>query len=64
MLSPNWTVRAEALFVDLGQTGVIRTINLSSGDVFSGRFENQVVIGRLGLNYKFGDFGGPVVARY
>ena len=23
-----------------------------------------VVIGRIGVNYKFGDFGGPVVARY
>jgi outer membrane immunogenic protein len=64
MLTPNWTLRAEGLFVDLGQTGVIRTINTSSNETFSGRFSNQVVIGRLGVNYKFGDFGGPVVAKY
>ena len=64
MLTPNWTLRGEALFVDLGQTGVIQTINTANADAFSGRFANQVVIGRLGVNYKFGDFGGPVVAKY
>jgi len=64
MLTPNWTVRAEALFVDLGQTGVINTINIQNNEAFSGRFENQVVIGRVGFNYKFGGYGGPVVAAY
>jgi len=64
LLTPNWTLRAEALFVDLGQTGVIRTINIRSNEAFSGRFENQVVTGRVGFNYKFGDWGSPVVAKY
>jgi len=59
MLTPNWTVRLEGLFVDLGKT----TANLSSAGTwpftttktggFKADFRNQLVIGRLGLNYKF-----------
>jgi outer membrane immunogenic protein len=48
MLSRNWTIGLEALFVDLGK---------SNGPVVDGdkttRFQNQAVIGRLKLNYKF-----------
>jgi len=75
MLTQNWTLRAEALYVDLGQSDRIKVTSpvivtcsegcsTSGGDHFSARFSNQLVIGRVGLNYKFGDFGGPVVARY
>lgn len=60
MLNPNWTVRLEGLFVDLGK----KTANLSSGSNnwpftasktgrFTADFRNQLVIGRVGFNYKF-----------
>ena len=44
----NWTVRAEALYVDLGTKTT--AIN-NSGCAFG--FKNTYTIGRLGLNYKF-----------
>jgi outer membrane immunogenic protein len=46
MLSRNWTVGLEGLFVDLGN---------SKGDTDIGQFQfaNQAIIGRLKLNYKF-----------
>ncbi len=44
----NWTVRIEALYVDLGtQTSSVNR----SGCAFG--FKNQYTLGRLGLNYKF-----------
>ena len=74
MLTPNWTLRAEALWVDLGQSDRIKLTTPtvvgcggdcnSGGEHFSARFANDLVIARVGINYKFGDFGGPVVARY
>jgi outer membrane immunogenic protein len=47
MLSRNWTVGLEALFVDLGKTSV------RADNVKTTRFSNQAVIGRVKLNYKF-----------
>jgi outer membrane immunogenic protein len=49
MLSRNWTVGLEALFVDLGKSSVFDSKN--SGK--TGNFQNQLVIGRVKLNYKF-----------
>ena len=53
MLGRNWTIGAEALFVDLGKS----TFSVPYTGVVSGqkttRFSNQAVIGRLKLNYKF-----------
>jgi outer membrane immunogenic protein len=46
MLSRNWTVGLEGLFVDLGRS----TVDVD-GDSF--QFANQAIIGRLKLNYKF-----------
>jgi opacity protein-like surface antigen len=48
MLSRNWTIGLEGLFVDLGHTTVVDTV-----DDASFKFSNQAVIGRLKLNYKF-----------
>jgi outer membrane immunogenic protein len=48
MLSRNWTIGLEGLFVDLGKSHV----NVTS-DNKTGTFRNQAVIGRLKLNYKF-----------
>jgi outer membrane immunogenic protein len=47
MLSRNWTIGLEGLFVDLGKS----SIDLGGGKTT--RFSNQAVIGRVKLNYKF-----------
>lgn len=45
---PNWTVRVEGLYVDLGDTAALPNV----ADCRLG-FKNRYTIGRLGLNYKF-----------
>jgi outer membrane immunogenic protein len=50
-ITPNtWTVRVEALYVDLGTTTIDQ--NPAIVDCRFG-FKNRYVIGRLGVNYKF-----------
>jgi len=49
MLNRNWTIGLEGLFVDLGKS----SFKFASGGEKTGRFQNQAVIGRLKLNYKF-----------
>jgi outer membrane immunogenic protein len=46
MLSRNWTIGLEGLFVDLGRS----TVDSEFG---SFQFNNQAIIGRLKVNYKF-----------
>jgi outer membrane immunogenic protein len=46
MLSRNWTVGLEGLFVDLGNSRI-------DTDIGQFQFANQAIIGRLKLNYKF-----------
>jgi outer membrane immunogenic protein len=50
MLSRNWTIGLEGLFVDLGESHFSRT---SNGSTKTSKFQNQAVIGRVKLNYKF-----------
>jgi len=62
----NWSLRAEYLYVDLGDSTFTsvpsgRAANLASN--LTEKFENKYNIVRLGLNYKF-DWGAPVVSRY
>lgn len=64
-LAPNWSVKAEYLYYDLGST----TANVAfvpggggGGTGYNTRFENDGHIVRAGLNYKLG--GGPFMARY
>jgi outer membrane immunogenic protein len=47
MLNRNWTIGLEGLFVDLGKS------NVRSFGAKTTQFQNQAVIGRLKLNYKF-----------
>jgi outer membrane immunogenic protein len=47
MLTRNWTIGLEGLFVDLGRSTVHVT---DEGDF---QFANQAIIGRMKLNYKF-----------
>jgi outer membrane immunogenic protein len=56
--APQWTVRAEYLFVDIQKSGIA-----SVAPPATGRFEweNRFHVARAALNYRF---GGPVVARY
>jgi outer membrane immunogenic protein len=57
--APNWTVKAEYLFYDLGDNTVNVAVIPGSGGGGTGynsRFENDGHIVRVGLNYKF---GGP-----
>jgi outer membrane immunogenic protein len=49
MLSRNWTIGLEGLFVDLGKTSVSSGFNLAK----TTKFSNQAIIGRVKLNYKF-----------
>lgn len=62
--SPNWSLKAEYLYYDLGSN----TVNVAfvpggggGGTGYNTRFENDGHIVRGGLNYKF---GGPLMARY
>ncbi len=50
MLTQNWTLGLEALFVDLGSN----TANFNfDGTQKAAKFSNQAVIGRVKLNYKW-----------
>jgi outer membrane immunogenic protein len=58
LLSPNWSAKVEYLYVDLGKTNVPIT-------GFPTNVDFQTHVFRVGLNYKFGDWGkGPVSAKY
>ena len=62
--APNWSVKAEYLYYDLGDTTVTATSALAPGAITTS-FDNEGHIARIGLNYRFGWGGGaPVVARY
>jgi outer membrane immunogenic protein len=64
-VAPNWTVRTEYLYVDLGSTDVNATITnpVHEGEMtpFRTSVDLTAHIVRAGLSYKF---GGPVAARY
>lgn len=59
MFTPNWSVKAEYLYVDLGR----QSSNFLSN--FGSASRSTAHVARLGVNYHF-NFGGmaPVVARY
>jgi outer membrane immunogenic protein len=61
MFSPHWTVKAEALYVDLGNSTLSRSggtcYDIDCLDSISGstntKISNTAVIARVGVNYKF-----------
>jgi outer membrane immunogenic protein len=63
MLAPNWSVKVEYLYVDLGRRSMDIPASTIPAIVFntSTPFREQTV--RVGLNYHFG-WTGPVVAGY
>lgn len=64
--APNWSVKAEYLYYDLGDTTLALTdpVTLVGPVTSSTTFENTGHIVRVGLNYRFGFAASPVVARY
>lgn len=60
--APNWTVRAEYLYVDLEKSKAITFTACSPGCRFE--WDNRFHVVRIGLNYRFGAAPAPVVARY
>jgi outer membrane immunogenic protein len=60
MFSPHWTARAEARIVDLGRATVNCSAvtsscppNIPSNQPYRGEFSNKLLMGLLGLDYKF-----------
>jgi outer membrane immunogenic protein len=58
----NWSVFAEYNYLDFGR----KTVTLDYGPTGTYDFDikQQVHLGLVGINYRFGGFGGPVVAQY
>ena len=64
--APNWSVKAEYLFVDLGDAtfttvGTGRPANIATS--YTANYENQYHLARLGINYRF-NWAAPLMARY
>lgn len=63
MFAPNWSLKAEYLYVDLGgrSATVVSTVQAPAGNFYTGTTNFRENIVRAGINYHF---GGPVVAKY
>jgi outer membrane immunogenic protein len=74
MIAPNWSIKAEYLYVDLGKSSYTQNcLNLTicgtgaggvipaPGATYGTDLHNRYNVARVGLNYHF---GGPVVAKY
>lgn len=64
--TPNWSVKLEYLYYDLGDEDAVAVNNVSGnpalGPGYNSFFDNSGHIVRAGINYRFG--GGPVMASY
>ena len=55
MINPAWTVRVEGLYADLGNRTVAPLAGSTCADECRPvNFKNELLMVRLGLNYKFG----------
>ena len=54
--APNWSVKAEYLFTDLGRNNRAYLLGTGPGFTVTGREQNHIV--RAGINYHFNWFGG------
>ena len=61
--APNWSVKAEYLYIDLGRHtfSTVGSGTTPVGASIDSTFQDKFQIARIGLNYRW---GGPVVARY
>jgi outer membrane immunogenic protein len=57
LITPNWTLRAEALYIDLGNQRTT-LVNNAGTTVFTTNRRANDTIARVAANYKFGGFGG------
>jgi len=62
MFAQNWSAKAEYQYYNFGRTQFVTPVDLAP----FGSFRNDEHTVKVGLNYRFnfGNFGGPVVARY
>ena len=63
MLAPNWSVKAEYLYIDLGNRSLSVPAFTVPAIVFTTSTPFHEQIARVGLNYHF-NWAGPVVAKY
>ncbi len=64
-LSSNWSVKAEYNFSDFGRHLFDFRSGFCGGDVCArADIKQHMHVVKVGINYRFGGFGGPVVARY
>jgi len=74
-LTPNWTIKGEALYADVGPAtstfvvpppGTGPGTRFAAGLIYGARFDTSVAVIRAGLNYKFDLFApsGVVAAKY
>lgn len=57
-VAPSWSLKSEYMFMDFGK----HTSSNIDGDSFT--HKNQVHTWKVGLNYRWGGYQAPVVARY
>jgi outer membrane immunogenic protein len=61
-LGSNWSFKAEYNYSHFGSNDI--SLCNGFGDCFNFEVRQHVHLFKVGLNYRFGGFGGPVVARY
>jgi outer membrane immunogenic protein len=72
MMAPNWSIKGEAIYYDLGNTSVSNVVfypqdyaaasNPSGGSTTRAYY--QGIIARAGVNYHFNFVSAPVVAKF
>ncbi len=62
--TPNWSVKGEYQYMDLGSRSVSGVFPLTPQFFASTNYAERFSTVRVGLNYRFGGGGAPVVANY
>jgi outer membrane immunogenic protein len=58
--TPNWSLAAQYNFIQLGE----KDVTFGAPASFTANVDHDLHIATVRLNYRFGGYGGPVVARY
>jgi outer membrane immunogenic protein len=59
-LAPNWSIAVQYNYIDLGD----KDVNFVGPTAFTIQADSHIHLATARINYRFGGFGGPVVARY
>jgi outer membrane immunogenic protein len=62
LLGGGWSAKLEYLYVDLGKNTTTAVLDGATLASFDSKFTDNIV--RVGLNYKFGSGGAPIMAKY